>query len=83
MTEVTESRLRSDGVEYLQVETLGPSRVSDGYARTRHFCEACGFAPLEEIHGLWDEGNPCLILVKHLSYGEGSRRSGVAGKGGK
>jgi ribosomal protein S18 acetylase RimI-like enzyme len=66
LVRAAESRLRSDGVEYLQVKTLGPSRVSDAYARTLHFYEACGFAPLEEIHGLWNEGNPCLILVKRL-----------------
>ncbi len=60
-----EALLRADGVEYLQVKTLGPSRPNAGYARTRHFYERCGFTPLEEIHGLWP-GNPCLILVKRL-----------------
>jgi hypothetical protein len=25
-----------------------------------------GFRPLEEIHGLWDPGSPCLLMVKAL-----------------
>jgi ribosomal protein S18 acetylase RimI-like enzyme len=61
-----EETLRARGVEFLQVKTLGPSHPSDNYARTRAFYEARGFRPLEELHGLWAEGNPCLVLVKHL-----------------
>ncbi len=65
LLEAAEAHLRAAGVEYLQVKTLGPSRPDEGYERTRRFYEARGFAPLEEIHGLW-EGNPCLVLVKRL-----------------
>jgi ribosomal protein S18 acetylase RimI-like enzyme len=61
-----EDDLRTRGVEFLHVKTLGPSHPSEGYARTRTLYEAHGFRPLEEIHGLWAEGNPCLVLVKHL-----------------
>jgi GNAT superfamily N-acetyltransferase len=61
-----ERYLRERGVEYLQVKTLGPSHPDEGYERTRRFYEACGFAPLEEIHGLWETDNPCLLLVKRL-----------------
>jgi GNAT superfamily N-acetyltransferase len=60
-----EGYLREQGVEYLQVKTLGPSRPSQAYERTRGFYEARGFVPLEELHGLW-EGNPCLLMVKRL-----------------
>jgi GNAT superfamily N-acetyltransferase len=60
-----EEYLRARGVEFLQVKTLGPSWPDEGYERTRRFYEACGFVPLEEIHGLW-EHNPCLLLVKRL-----------------
>jgi GNAT superfamily N-acetyltransferase len=60
-----EDYLRERGVEYFQVKTLGPSRPSEGYERTRRFYEARGFVALEEIHGLWD-GNPCLLMVKRL-----------------
>lgn len=60
-----EEYLSACGVEYLQVKTLGPSDPDAGYARTRAFYDARGFAPLEELHDLW-EHNPCLLLVKHL-----------------
>jgi GNAT superfamily N-acetyltransferase len=60
-----EAYLKARAIEYLQVKTLGPSDPDAGYARTRSFYLARGFAPLEEIHGLW-ESNPCLLLVKRL-----------------
>jgi ribosomal protein S18 acetylase RimI-like enzyme len=61
-----EERLAADGVEYLQVKTLGPSRPSRRYGQTRRFYERCGFRALEEIPGYWDEDNPCLIMVKRI-----------------
>ena len=63
--EHVEALLRPRGVELLQVKTLGPSRPSAAYARTRGFYEHLGFRPLEE-NALWGEVNPCLIMVKHL-----------------
>jgi GNAT superfamily N-acetyltransferase len=66
LLEAAEEHLRDRGVEYLQVKTLGPSRPSERYERTRGFYEARGFVALEEISGIWDADNPCLILVKRL-----------------
>ena len=66
LLERAEEELRSDGVRYLQVKTLGPSQPDESYARTRRFYEGSGFVPLEEMHGVWPEGNPMLILVKAL-----------------
>lgn len=61
---------RARGVRYLQVKTLGASRPDPGgYDDTRAFYEAVGFVSLEELHGLWDEGNPTLILVKDVGFG--------------
>ena len=60
---------RAHGVRFLQVKTLGPSRESRGYAGTRAFYEALGFSALEELHGLWDEDNPTLLLVKDVGPG--------------
>jgi coenzyme F420-0:L-glutamate ligase/coenzyme F420-1:gamma-L-glutamate ligase len=58
---------RARGIRYLQVKTLGPSRPDPGgYDFTRAFYEAVGFIALEELHGLWDEENPTLILVKDV-----------------
>jgi coenzyme F420-0:L-glutamate ligase / coenzyme F420-1:gamma-L-glutamate ligase len=64
-----ESWCRAQGIRYLHVKTLGPSRSSRGYDATRAFYEALGFVPLEELHGLWDEENPALILVKDVRPG--------------
>lgn len=61
-----EIHVRGLGVEYMQVKTLGPSRPDEGYARTRAFYEALGFRPLEEFKQIWDENNPCLLMVKRI-----------------
>ncbi|MHC4218908.1 MAG: GNAT family N-acetyltransferase [Planctomycetota bacterium] len=66
LVERVEAWLLNDGVEYLQVKTVGPSRENDHYAQTRDFYTAVGFRPLEEFPKLWDERNPCLLLVKKL-----------------
>ncbi len=47
------------------MKTLGPSRPDPNYARTRLFYEACGFQPVEELHGLWGD-TPCLLMLKTL-----------------
>jgi coenzyme F420-0:L-glutamate ligase / coenzyme F420-1:gamma-L-glutamate ligase len=64
-----EAWCRQQGVQYLHVKTLGPSRSSRGYDATRAFYEAMGFVALEELHELWDEENPALILVKDVRPG--------------
>ena len=66
LNRAAEAWLREQAVEYLQVKTLGPSREDAGYARTRAFYIALNFRPLEELKQLWDEHNPCLIMVKRL-----------------
>jgi ribosomal protein S18 acetylase RimI-like enzyme len=66
LIETAEFYARKLGIEYMQVKTLGPSRPDEGYARTRAFYEAMGFRPLEEFKQIWDENNPCLIMVKQL-----------------
>jgi GNAT superfamily N-acetyltransferase len=58
--------LKKQGVEYLQVKTLGPSNGDQNYAKTRAFYVAMGFRPLEEFKQIWNEQNPCLILVMRL-----------------
>ena len=56
------------GGRLIQVKTLGPSRASEPYARTRAFYDALGYLPVEEFPDLWP-GNPCLLLVKALGRG--------------
>lgn len=60
-----EEVLRSEGVRFLQVKTMGPSKPNAEYAMTLRFYRSVGFAPLEEVTGLWP-GLPTLILVKSL-----------------
>jgi GNAT superfamily N-acetyltransferase len=59
-----EEILASEGVEFLQVKTRGPSKPDEGYEKTRAFYFAYGFRPLEELPDLWDAENPALIMVK-------------------
>jgi len=65
LVETLEADLLADGVEFLQVKTLGPSHPDACYERTRQFYTRMGFRPLEEIPDFWP-GNPCLIMVKVL-----------------
>jgi ribosomal protein S18 acetylase RimI-like enzyme len=66
LTDQAQEWLKNHGVEYLQVKTLGPSQPDPNYAKTRSFYEAMGFRPLEEFRQMWDEHNPCLVMVKRL-----------------
>ena len=61
-----EQYARAAGWKLLQVKTLDAAHPSPEYARTRAFYHAMGFVDLECFPTLWDEGNPCLVLVKAL-----------------
>jgi catechol 2,3-dioxygenase-like lactoylglutathione lyase family enzyme/GNAT superfamily N-acetyltransferase len=67
LLETAEAYAHRRGLELLMVKTLGPSHPDEGYARTRRFYLARGFRPLEEFHGVWDPGNPCLVMAKRVS----------------
>jgi ribosomal protein S18 acetylase RimI-like enzyme len=66
LVEKAESYAKSREIEYLQVKTLGPSSDDVNYAKTRAFYLALGFRPLEEFTQIWDENNPCLVLVRRI-----------------
>ncbi len=57
---------REQGRGYLTVKTLADSHPDEGYANTRRFYEAMGFRPIEVFPTLWDEANPCLLMIKRL-----------------
>ena len=61
-----EERLRSEGVEYVQVKTLSASAGDEPYLRTLAFYLALGFRVLEEMPTLWDAANPAVLLVKRV-----------------
>ena len=69
LVESAVSWCRERRIRYLHVKTLGPSRPDPGYEGTRTFYESLGFVALEELHGLWDEANPTLVLVKDVRPG--------------
>lgn len=57
---------REHNVEYLQVKTLDYSSKDAFYAKTRRFYEAMGFRPMECFKTLWDEWNPCLVMIQAI-----------------
>jgi GNAT superfamily N-acetyltransferase len=61
-----EGVLAAEGVEFLQVKTLAPSKPDEGYDETRAFYQANGFRALEEFPDLWDPGNPSLQMIKAI-----------------
>lgn len=66
LVEASQTWLRQQAVEYLQVKTLSPADADPFYAQTRAFYTALGFRPLEEFPLLWNAENPCLLFIKHL-----------------
>ena len=59
-----EKLCREKKQEYLTVKTLAESRESKSYEKTRQFYLSLGFKPIEIFPTLWDEDNPCLLMVK-------------------
>lgn len=66
LIEKAEEYAKNRNIEYMQVKTLGPSNDDASYAKTRAFYAAMGFRPLEEFSQIWDENNPCLVMVKRI-----------------
>ena len=50
------------GYEYIQVKTVAAGLYPE-YDATRMFYEHLGFRALEVFPTLWDESNPCLIMI--------------------
>lgn len=61
-----EEYLKEIGADFLQVKTLSEANSDKNYAKTRSFYLSCGFLPVEEFKTLWDEWNPCLLMIKKL-----------------
>ena len=62
----TERFFIKEGCKYVIVETLSDKADYEPYARTRRFYESVGFEPLITLTEMWDENNPCLIMIKPL-----------------
>lgn len=56
---------RAQGYRYAQVKTVAAGLYPE-YDATRLFYERMGFCALEVFPTLWDECNPCLVMVMAL-----------------
>lgn len=61
-----EAYLVRSGCKYVIVKTLSDIDSYIPYAQTRAFYIGAGFAPLITLAEMWDEDNPCLIMLKIL-----------------
>jgi ribosomal protein S18 acetylase RimI-like enzyme len=61
-----EKQCRENKQEFLTVKTLAESRESKSYQKTRLFYLSLGFKPVEVFPALWDEENPCLLMIKRI-----------------
>ncbi len=66
LMEGADEYLVQDGCKYVIVKTLSDLVESEHYERTRSFYLSVGFEPLITLEEMWDEGNPCLLMIKHL-----------------
>ena len=55
----------SDNYTFIQVKTVAPGYYPE-YDRTNEFYRSLGFKKLEVISKIWNEENPCLILIKYI-----------------
>ena len=65
MLNAFEAFARTSGYRFLQVKTVAAGCYPE-YDATRMFYERVGFVALEVFPTLWDECNPCLIMIKAL-----------------
>ncbi|NJD01226.1 MAG: GNAT family N-acetyltransferase [Ruminiclostridium sp.] len=61
-----EEYLIQNGCKYVIVKTLSEKACYEPYERTRKFFLGVGFEQLITLSEMWDEENPCLIMVKKL-----------------
>ena len=55
-----------DKYDYIQVKTVDEGKYPE-YDQTISFYKSVGFKKLEVFPTLWDEWNPCLIMIKKIS----------------
>ena len=60
-----EEYARDNGYRIIQVKTVASSHYPE-YGATVAFYRGVGFLPQEVFPTMWDENNPCFILVKGL-----------------
>lgn len=60
-------KLISDNVKLLAVKTLDESADYEPYNQTRNFYLKHGFIPVDVYEKIWNEENPCLLMVKVIN----------------
>lgn len=66
LIEAAQAYALGEGCSVLHVKTVAPSAGYASYLKTYAFYRAMGFLPLEVLD-LWDEHNPCQLLVKWIA----------------
>lgn len=61
-----EKHFEEIGYKHVIVKTLSDKADSKEYAETRKFYTNVGFEPQITLTEMWDEKNPCLIMIKKL-----------------
>ena len=64
--DTTEDYLIKNGCKYVIVKTLSDVINYKPYAMTRDFYKKVGFEPLVTLTEMWDDENPCLIMLKSI-----------------
>ncbi|MDR2976838.1 MAG: GNAT family N-acetyltransferase [Streptococcaceae bacterium] len=52
--------------EYMLVKTISDTSPDKNYAKTRLFYKKMGFEELITLTEMWDENNPCLLMIKNI-----------------
>ncbi len=65
--DAAEKYLVENGCKYAIVKTLSDIVNYEPYAQTRNFYKNIGFEPLITLTEMWDEENPCLIMIKLIN----------------
>ena len=52
--------------KYIIVKTLSEIVQYEPYLKTKEFYKKMGFYELLTLTEVWDEENPCLIMIKNL-----------------
>lgn len=61
-----EAYFAEKGCRYIMVKTLSDKVDFAPYESTRRFYRGMGFEPLVTLTEMWDEENPCLIMLKRV-----------------
>ena len=61
-----EKNFAKSGCEYIIVKTISDKDPDENYAKTREFYKKMGFKELITLTEMWDENNPCLIMIKNI-----------------